>query len=172
MGGHREGGRFDSAERPDRGPRLGDAAFRAQREALEHAQFSLKKLAAQAHGQALTQLLEAWKGRDGAALPSASELGGRVGASVRQTWVQALSAAPQAAGDAMLRLEMAAEVPTPAGHVEARRMLQLQLLTRRNDPAPAETWAADAARVLASEWDEEAARRLQHALKPLIRRYS
>jgi len=33
-------------------PRLGDAAFRAQRDALEHAQHALKKLAAQAHGEA------------------------------------------------------------------------------------------------------------------------
>ncbi len=168
--GRFDSGRFDGGDRPERGPRLGDAAFRAQREALEHAQMSLKKLAAQAHGQALTQLLDAWKARDAAALPSAAELGGRVGASVRQSWAQALSAAPQAAGDAVLRLEMAAEVPTPASHVDARRALQLQLLTRRNDPAPADTWPADAARVLSSGWDDDTARRLQQALKALIRR--
>lgn len=58
------GGRF--GDRPafeDRGPRLGDTAFRAQREAMEHAQLALKKLAAQAHGEALTQLLTAQIGR-------------------------------------------------------------------------------------------------------------
>jgi hypothetical protein len=168
-GGRRDEGRFDTA-RPERGPRLGDAAFRAQREALEHAQLSLKKLAAQAHGQVLTQLLHAWQTRDGAALPPASELGPRVSASVRQAWSQALTAAPQASGEALLRLEMAAEVPTPASHLEARRALQLQLLTRRHAPAPAETWPQDAANVLASAWDEESARRLQHALKPLVRK--
>ncbi|MDZ4163337.1 MAG: hypothetical protein U1D28_15865, partial [Burkholderiales bacterium] len=80
-------------------------------------------------------------------------------------------AAPQVAGnEALLRLEMAAEVPTPASHLDARRALQLQLLTRRHEAAPAETWPQDATRVLASAWDEESARRLQHALKPLIRK--
>ncbi|QJW84191.1 DUF349 domain-containing protein [Ramlibacter terrae] len=58
--GGRGGDRF---EREDRGPRLGDAAFRAQRDALEHAQATLRKLAAQAHGEALTQLLTAWEQR-------------------------------------------------------------------------------------------------------------
>ena len=36
--------------REDRGPRLGDEAFRAQREARERAETALRKLAAQAHG--------------------------------------------------------------------------------------------------------------------------
>lgn len=156
----------------DRGPRLGDAAFRAQRDALEHAQLALKKLAAQAHGQSLTQLLDAWKARDAGAVPSASELGSRVSASVRQAWVQALSGAVSGADnrEALLRLEMAAEVPTPAVHVDARRALQLQMLTRRNDPAPAQTWQQDAGKVLAGAWEDEPARRLQSALKALLRR--
>ncbi|MGI9132329.1 MAG: DUF349 domain-containing protein, partial [Rhodoferax sp.] len=71
-------------------PRLGDAAFRAQREALENAQQALKKLAAQAHGEALTQLLSAWEKRDPALAPSVQELGGRVTAATRSAWVQAL----------------------------------------------------------------------------------
>ena len=45
--------------------------------------------------------------------------------------------------EALLRLEMAAELPTPAEHISARRMLQLQLLTKRNAPAPAETWGEE-----------------------------
>ena len=166
------GGRF--GERPayeDRGPRLGDTAFRAQRDAMEHAQLALKKLAAQAHGEALTQLLTAWEKRDAALLPSTQELGGRVTGAVRGAWAQALSA--PAAGDAaeaLLRLEMAAEAPTPAEHIDARRYLQLQLLTRRNDPAPAQTWGQDAARVLASANDPASARRLQNVLKTLLRK--
>ena len=168
----RGGGRF--GDRPvyeDRGPRLGDAAFRAQREAMEHAQQTLKKLAAQAHGEALTQLLTAWEKRDPALLPSTQEIGGRVTASVRNAWVQALE--KPAAGDAaqaLLRLEMASDTPTPADHLSARRMLQLQLLTRRNDPAPTETWGQDAATVLASANDAASARRLQNALKGLLRK--
>ena len=51
-----------------------------------------------------------------------------------------------------------------------RRMLQLQLLTRRNDPAPAETWGQDAARVLGSASDAASARRLQNVLKALLRK--
>jgi len=169
------GGRFADRDRApayeDRGPRLGDAAFRAQREAMEHAQQTLKKLAAQAHGEALTQLLTAWEQRDPALLPSAQELGGRVAPAVRTAWTQALGKA--ASGDAaqsLLRLEMAAEVPTPAEQLSARRMLQLQLLTRRNDPAPAETWGRDVAAVLASASDATSARRLQNVLKALLRK--
>jgi hypothetical protein len=171
----RDGGRFgERRPAPEaRGPRLGDAAFRAQREALEHAQQALKKLAAQAHGEALTQLLAAWEKRDPSLVPSAQELGGRVAPATRTAWTQALATASVPAGDAaqaMLRLEMAAEVPTPAEHLSDRRMLQLQLLTRRNDPAPTETWGQDAARVLTSTSDAAMARRLQNALKALLRK--
>jgi hypothetical protein len=131
----------------------------------------LRKLAAQAHGEVLTQLLDAWSARDAAQLPSASALGSRVPAAARQAWAQALSSAPAAlADDALLRLEMAAEVPTPADHLSARRALQLQLLTRRHDPAPLQTWPQDVGRVLSSAHQPEVARRLQAVLKSLLRR--
>ncbi len=164
---HRERGGDAEA----RGPRLGDAAFRAQRDALDHAQAALRKLASQAHGEALTQLMGAWQNRDAAQLPSVQELGGKVSAAGRNAWAQALSA-PVAgdAGEALLRLEIAAEVPTPADQLSARRALQLQLLTRRNDPSPAQTWERDAAQVLASAGDEAKARRVQGALKVLMRK--
>ncbi len=166
------GGRFgDRAPRfEERGPRLGDAAFRAQRDALENAQAALRKLAAQAHGEALTQLLGAWERRDAAQLPSVQELGRAVSPAVRGAWSQALGAAPSgSAGEALLRLEIAAETPTPADQIDARRALQLKLLTRRNDPTPAQTWGQDAAAVLASAYDAGSARRLQNALKTLLR---
>ena len=153
-----------------RGPRLGDTAFRAQRQALEQAQQSLRKLAAQAHGEALTQLLTAWEQRQAEHVPPLRELGGRLQAPQRQAWVQALSQAPAGdATEALLRLEIAADVPTPAAHVPARRALQLQMLTRRNDPAPAQTWTQDAARVLGAGFDADQARRLQSALKSLLK---
>ena len=172
------GDRFaDRGERPafeDRGPRLGDAAFRAQREALESAQFALKKLAAAAHGEVLVQLLDAWQTRDAAKMPSAQDLGKQLPPTARSAWTAAITAAPagkQADADtALLRLEMAAELPTPADHLAARRMLQLQLLTKRNDPAPAQTWTADAAKVFANGFDDGAARRVQNALKVLLKR--
>lgn len=156
-----------------RAPRLGDAAFRAQRQAMEQAEFALKKLASQAHGEALTQLLQAWQQRDAALLPAAQALGGRAAAAARASWAQALSAPSQPSAGAeqpLLRLEMAAEWPTPAEHQDARRALQLQLLTRRHDPAPKDTWAQDAAAVLASAQDAATARRLQAVLKVLLRR--
>ena len=155
-----------------RGPRLGDTAFRAQRDAMEHAQTALRKLAAQAHGEALTQLMAAWKSRDAEQLPTLQELGGKVSAGVRAAWGQAIAAAPAGTGteEALLRLEMAADVPTPADQLAARRALQLQMLTRRNDPAPAQTWAQDAAQVLAGASDEASARRLQSVLKVLLRK--
>ena len=165
------GGRFgDRPAYEDRGPRLGDTAFRAQRDAMERAQMALKKLAAQAHGEALTQLLTAWEKRDEALVPTTHDLGAGVTSSVRSAWTQALSAAPKGdASEALLRLEMAADAPTPAEHISARRMLQLQLLTRRNDPAPAQTWGQDTARVLASASDAANVRRLQTVLKTLLR---
>ena len=156
-------------ERPQT-PRLGDAAFRAQRDAMERAQFALRKLASQAHGEALSQLLGAWQARDPKQVPAAQELGPKVASAVRSGWQQAVAAPPVAVADsALLRLEMAAEVPTPAEHINARRALQLQLLTRRNDPTPAQTWGQAAARVLASAHDAQAARRLQNVLKALLR---
>ena len=159
--------------RVERGPRLGDVAFRAQREALEGAQFVMRKLAAQAHGEALSQLAEAWSKRDAQAFPSNQELGSKVSAQARNAWVQAVQQAPVAAAnaaEAMLRLEIAADVPTPAEYMAARRMLQLQLLTRRNDPSPDQTWAQDVAAVLLSDYSDAQARRLQNVLKPLLRK--
>jgi len=65
---------------------------------------------------------------------------------------------------------MAADVPTPAEHLSERRLLQLQLLTQRNAPAPIDTWAKDVAAVLAGAHQAAAARRLQTVLKVLLKR--
>jgi len=93
--GGRPNDRFgDRAERPDRGPRLGDAAFRAQRDALEHAEMTLRKLASQAHGETLGNLMNAWETRQTEALPSAQELGKGVNAATRTAWAQSVQAAP------------------------------------------------------------------------------
>lgn len=170
-GAERGGDRFgDRAPREDRGPRLGDAAFRAQREALERAEMSLRKLAAQAHGETLGRVMTAWQARQAEALPTVQELGKGVNATTRQAWAQALNAEPKAvAATALLRLEMAADVPTPADKLSERRALQLQLLTQRNQPGPSETWAQDVAQVLSGPHEEATARRLQNVLKNLLR---
>ena len=164
----------DRHERPafeERGPRLGDAAFRAQREAFEAANMVLKKLSMQAHGEVLTNLLTAWEKRDASLVPTVQDLNKTITPTVRSQWVQAVTApSGKDASEALLRLEMAAEVPTPAEHISARRMLQLQLLTKRNAPAPVETWGDDAAKVLAGEFDPANARRVQNVLKVLLKR--
>lgn len=164
----------DRNERPafeERGPRLGDAAFRAQREAFEAANMALQKLHMQAHGEVLTNLLTAWEKRDAAQLPSAQDLGKVVTPAVLATWAKAVTTpSGKDAADSLLRLEMAAEVPTPAEHISARRMMQLQLLTKRNAPAPAETWGEDTAKVLAADFDAANARRVQTVLKVLLKR--
>ena len=168
-GGPGRGGPGGWEERPQT-PRLGDAAFRAQRDAMERAQTQLRKLASQAHGEALTQLLGAWQARDPEQLPPAQVLGPKVGSAARGSWVQALGAQPASPADnALLRLEMAAEVPTPAEHLAQRRMFQLQLLTRRNDPAPAQTWPQDVGEVLKGAHDDATERRLRAALKVLLK---
>jgi hypothetical protein len=173
-GGDRFGDRGPRGEgrdvREDRGPRLGDAAFRAQREAMERAEMSLRKLAAQAHGETLTRLMGAWQERQADALPSAQELGRAINAATRQAWAQAVTTPAKApAATALLRLEMAAELPTPADSLSERRMLQLQLLTQRNQPGPRETWGQDVAQVLSGPHEEATARRLQNVLKNLLR---
>jgi hypothetical protein len=177
-GGMRDGSR--DAARPGRdgrepfvprGPRLGDAAFRAQRHALEQAQTALRKLAAQAHGEVLSQLMHAWEKRDAEQVPAAQAIGHKLSPAQRSQWVQSIAQAAQGDGaTALLRLEVAADLPTPAAQMDARRALQLQLLTRRNDPSPAMTWAADAAQVLGATYDETASRRLQAALKVLLKK--
>ena len=151
-------------------PRLGDAAFRAQRDAQERAQATLRKLAAQAHGEALTQLLAAWRQRDAGAVPALAELGASVNAAARTAWAQALGAAPSGdSGTALLRLEIASETPSPAEQHSARRLYQLQLLTRRHDAPPAQTWAQDVTAVLASACDDASERRLRQAMKVLLK---
>ncbi len=170
----RDGRRDDGRPRRDEGPRaprLADAAFRAQRQAMEHAQMALRKLQAQAHGEVITQLLASWQDRNPEALPAAQQLGRSVTAAHRQAWRQALEHAPASgAGDtALLRLEMAAQTPTPAEQLDARRALQLQLLTRRNEPGPVETWAQDVAKVLSEPHEGGRARRLQAVLKALLK---
>ena len=165
------GGRSERPAFEERGPRLGDAAFRAQREAFEIANLALKKLHEQAHGEVLTHMLSAWEKRDPAQLPSAQDLGKPVPAATRTRWAQALSAPAKGdAAEALLRLEIATELPTPAEHISARRMLQLQLLTRRNAPAPHETTADDMAQVFGSAFDAAQSRRVQNILKALLKR--
>lgn len=174
MGEHARGRQVEHSPREARGPRLGDAAFRAQRQVLEQAELTLRKLSSQAHGEAVVHLMTAWAQRQPDQIPAAQALGGKSAASARSAWVQAVSGPasgnPDGASEALLRLEMAAEVPTPAAHLDDRRALQLRLLTRRNDPAPAQTWVQDTATVLASAHTAEASRRLQAALKVLLRR--
>jgi ATP-dependent RNA helicase SUPV3L1/SUV3 len=162
------------ADRPafeDRGPRLGDAAFRAQREAFEAANMALKKLQMQAHGEVLTHVLTAWEKRDPEQVPSVQDFDKQLPAAVRSSWVEAVAKpSGKDASEALLRLEIAADVPTPAEHISARRMLQLQLLTQRMAAPPAETWGEDTAKVLASDFDAGNARRVQNVLKALLKR--
>ena len=65
---------------------------------------------------------------------------------------------------------MASEVPTPAQFLSDRRTLQLQLLTRRNDPSPVQTWTRDVAQVLETPFDAQVAQRLQNTLKVLLKK--
>ncbi len=175
-GGERTNPRFADRTAAPRTPRLSDAAFRAQRSAIENAQAALRKLAAQAHGQTVTQLLDAWQQRQPEALPAAGELGKAVSNQQRNQWQSALgntaSTSAEQAAQALLRIEIAAEVPTPAEHINARRALQLQLLTRRNDPSPAQTWPQDLSSMLAARFDTEQAKRLQSALRVLLKQKS
>lgn len=153
-------------------PRLGDAAFRAQRDAMDKAQAALRGLAAQAHGEALMQLLGAWEKRDAEQVPSVQSLGGKLSAATRAAWAKAVgnAATADSADATVLRLEIAAEVPTAAEHLAQRRMLQLQLLTQRNAQSPVQTWEKDVAAVLQAPHSPAQAKRLQTVLKALLKR--
>ena len=130
----------------------------------------MRKLAAQAHGQTLTNLMSAWKDKNPDLVPPLKELGSRINSSQRAAWTKAVQmGAEKINHEALLRLEMAANAPTPASDLQARRNLQLQLLTKRNDPTPAQTWAEDAAGVLSGPYDSEVASRLQTVLKTLLK---
>jgi hypothetical protein len=138
---------------------------------VELAEAALKKLAMQAHGEALVQVLSAWQHRQAEQLPAAKELGQRITPIQRQEWVQAFK--HEAKGEsaiALLRLEMAAEVNTPSDHQAERRALQLQLLTKRHEAPPAQTWAQDVATVFQAAYTPDAAQRLQNVLRVLLRR--
>jgi hypothetical protein len=166
------GGRDAREPREERAPRLSDEAFHAQRKAIEQAEFALKKLQMQAHGEVVTTILTAWQNRAADAIPAVSALGKAVNSATRMQWTQALgktAAAAEAASTALLRLEMATGVPTPADYLGERRALQLQLLTKRNDPSPSQTWGADVAKVLESSYSEVTAKRLQANLKALLK---
>jgi ATP-dependent RNA helicase SUPV3L1/SUV3 len=174
----REGGRMGALRQADdarapRGPRLADAAFHAQRDAHDMAQQALRRLAAQAHGEVLVQLVQAWQERQVEQLPSLRDLGKGVSNAARQAWSDAIvhgeKQAKQSASIALLRLELAAQVPTPATHLDEKRAYQLQLLTQRNASSPAQTWASDVADVLASPHQNASSQRLQQALKVLLR---
>lgn len=160
-------------DRPARkqSPRLSNQAYYAQRDAMERAQFALKKLSAQAHGEAVVQLLGSWQTREASQLPTAVQLSKNLAPAVRSKWANALAQTPKEAGadEALLRLEVAADVPTPVEHLAARRQLQLQLLTQRNAATPAQTWGDDVATVLASTHAEDKAKRLQLVLRNFLR---
>ena len=173
MGGQRDGFR-DAPRFEDRGPRLSNTAFYAMRDTMDKAQMALKKLSAQAHGESVVALLTAWEQRNQEAMPTAQQLSRGLNPAARTQWAQSVAkpAVSDAKGDAsqaLLRLEMAAEVPTPAEQLDARRAMQLQLLTKRGAATPKDTWQQDTATVLASAHDEASARRLQNALKALLR---
>ena len=132
---------------------------------------ALKKLQMRAHGEVLTNLLSAWEKRDASLVPTVQDLNKTITPAVRSEWIQAVSTpSGKDAAESLLRLEMAADVPTPAEHLSARRMLQLQLLTKRNAAAPGETWGDDTARVLSGQFDAGSARRVQNVLKVLLKR--
>ena len=135
------GGRFGDRSVEDRGPRLGDVAFRAQREALEHAQLALKKLAAQAHGEALTQLMTAWEQRIGraGAQPAGTGQGGDAGRaqclgqgawfSARRRCVRGLAAAGDRgrSADAGRASGCTARAATEAAHAAQRSVARADL---------------------------------------------
>lgn len=163
--------RNDDRPAREQGPRLSNQAYYAQRDALERAQLALKKLSMQAHGEAVVQLLASWQMRDAEQMPTAAQLSKNLAPAVRSKWAASLMQAPTQtdAGEALLRLEIAADVPTPAEYLPARRQLQLQLLTQRNAATPAQTWGDDVATVLTQIHNETQARRLQAILVKLLR---
>lgn len=165
--------RNDRPGRERRGPAMGHSARRASQQAVDNAQQALRQLAARAHGEALVELLSAWRDGNAAQVPEARDFGRAVTPAVRNDWSDAVAATggtPEQVNLALLRLEEAAEAPSPANQLDARRALKLQLLTQRDDPSPAETWPQDVGAVLASDYEAGKSERLQKALKILLQK--
>ncbi len=148
--------------------RLSRDTLDAARQARACAQKQLRALAAQAHGASVSQVLQAWHSRDSALLPRPVEAG-RL-APALPTWTKALAqnskGVQTAAQEALLQLEIATELPSPAAYQAARRMLQLKMLTQRGGP-DAHAWQQQVAHVLQSPHNEESATRLLAILKTL-----
>jgi ATP-dependent RNA helicase SUPV3L1/SUV3 len=171
----RKDGRFDSKNKNDTRlptPRLADSVFRSQKEASDQAKILLKQLSQQVHGQSFDILQEAWEKRDGTLLPTAQQFGVKAVTNlVRSNWLLALENKYPSKLDsetALLRLEIAADIPTQAEYQVARRQLQMQLLTKRNDPGPKETWTEDVANAISSKYTQKDGGRLSKAVKQLL----
>jgi ATP-dependent RNA helicase SUPV3L1/SUV3 len=118
----------------------------------------------------LGQLFSAWQNRQADLVPEAKALHAKMPAATRTMWQKAI-ASPSATDTAalLLRLEIAANAPTPAEHLNDRKMMQLQLLTRRHEASPSETWEKDVAQVLSGNFQEDQAKRLQTVLRGMLR---
>lgn len=163
------GNRFDNERTRGDGPRLGDAAFRAQRDALAKADHAMRHLAESSRLASFDQLLQAWASGDADAMPAATTLGKRMGTKDWQAWRLAVGQGGQSEQtDSLLRLEIAADVPSPANELSQRRMLQLGILTNKRDAPPQQTWAADVAKVLAGKHRADHAARLRQVLAKLL----
>jgi hypothetical protein len=166
------GGRRDDRRderRDDRGPRANPQLMQAQRKAHDAAHKKLHEIAQGKRGAAFDSLMKAWAARDAAQMPELSLLGLKLAKPQWQAWQQKLGAAAsvkEADRDAaLLKLEVAYEVDSPAEAQTARRMLQLSLLASRGRDALVSGWHEQVATVLGAPAEEAASARLMACLR-------
>jgi ATP-dependent RNA helicase SUPV3L1/SUV3 len=163
-------GSRDSRDSRD-GPRANPQLVQAQRKAHDAAHKKLQELAQGKRGNAIAALTKAWAARDAALLPELSDLRFKLNKAQWQGWQQAIAVpakADEAARDAaLLKLEVAFELDSPAEAQTARRALQLSLLASRGRDALVASWPDQVATVFASASTEQAAARLMACINAM-----
>ncbi|MDI9336249.1 MAG: hypothetical protein QM520_04385 [Gammaproteobacteria bacterium] len=139
--------------------------------ALVEAKKTLKELKQRVYGDLVQQIVDAWEQRNVELLPSLRDLGKQVNATMRSKWLDALSkvAHTEELGAWLLRLEVAADVPSPAEFVTQRRLLMLSNLSSKNKSPPSLTWAEDLAQVFLGTFNQRAGQRMVKILPALLK---
>jgi hypothetical protein len=135
----------------------------------------LKNLSANAHTQAIDQLLDAWQQRNPALLPRPQDLGKKIKNQQIQLWEQVFSVnphqqEPKRTQRSMLWLEIKNKISSPPEEHNERRQLQLEILASQyqvnHNHLP---WDAYVSHIFASPYNESIAKRLQLVLAKLLR---
>jgi hypothetical protein len=154
---------------------LPPALQREMREAHDALHRRLRDLDAESRLGAVDVLLDAWRDRSldkvGDRKSFALSLGPKFKAAL-DAWLQAVCSPAKHSGEraqeALLRLEILCDLPSPAELQPARRLMQLKILAERSRPVLEAQWGREVEAVLGAAFEDAAARRLVTVLRKLL----